>query len=169
MIAGHQIILRPFERRHLDVTRTWLNDAENARLLNRACAISEVEHQRWFAGLHDHASRVYLAIERLDNAGHVGNVWLWDIDSRHSKAEVRIVIGDHSVAGRGIGSEAIDLVCRYGFEVLNLHRLYAYVLEINPRARRAFEKAGFALEGTLRKDRWADDHYVDVFVLGRNR
>jgi RimJ/RimL family protein N-acetyltransferase len=58
-------------------------------------------------------------------------------------------------------------MCAYAFERLNLHRVYAYVLAINPRARRAFEKAGFALEGTLREDRWAGDAYTDVYLLGR--
>jgi RimJ/RimL family protein N-acetyltransferase len=82
---------------------------------------------------------------------------------------LRVVIGEPSQTTRGIGTEAIDLACSYAFERLNLHRIYAYVLEINPRARRAFEKAGFALEGTLRQDRWFEDRYVDVFVLGRLR
>ena len=45
---------------------------------------------------------------------------------------------------------------RYAFEQLGLHRVYAYVLAFNPPARRAFEKAGFALEGTLRDDRRVD-------------
>jgi RimJ/RimL family protein N-acetyltransferase len=40
-------------------------------------------------------------------------------------------------------------------------------MDFNPRARQAFEKAGFALEGTLRDDRWIGDGFSDVFVLGR--
>src|SRR5262249_3579073 len=100
---------------------------------------------------------------------HVGNIWLWGIDWRHHKAEVRVVIGSHGHHGKGLGSEAIDLVSRYGFDRLNLHRLYAYVLGTNPRARRAFEKAGFEAEGLLRADRWVGDRYADVHLLGRLR
>ena len=40
---------------------------------------------------------------------------------------------------------------------LGLHRIYAYVLAINPAARRPSSVPGFALEGTLRDDRWAGD------------
>ena len=69
--------------------------------------------------------------------------------------------------GRGVGTRAIDLVSRYAFEQLSLHRVYAYVLALNPRARRAFEKAGFSLEGTLRDDRSVGDGYVDSYLLSR--
>jgi RimJ/RimL family protein N-acetyltransferase len=82
---------------------------------------------------------------------------------------VRIVIGEASAAGRGLGTESIGLLCDYAFQRLNLHKVIAYVLEINPRAKRAFEKAGFTCEGTLKADRWVDDRYTDVHILGRLR
>jgi RimJ/RimL family protein N-acetyltransferase len=69
--------------------------------------------------------------------------------------------------GRGLGTEAIDLLAQRAFDLMSLHRLYAYVLAVNPRAKRAFEKAGFRAEGLLRADRWTGDGYVDVHVLGR--
>ena len=83
------------------------------------------------------------------------------------RAEVRIVIGEPAQMGQGIGTEAIGLLSDYAFAQLKLHKLYAYVLDINPRARRSFEKAGFVLEGTLREDRWVEDRFVDVYLLGR--
>lgn len=168
MISGHLVGLGPLDRSHFERTRTWANDAELCRLLDRARPVSDVEHEEWFASLRNHTDRVFFAIETQPDRRHIGNVWLWDIDPRHRKAEVRIVIGD-SDAPKGAGTEAINLACEYGFDRLNLHRLYAYVLGINPRARRSFEKAGFELEGTLRQDRWSEDRFVDVFILGRVR
>src|SRR5258708_1147608 len=167
MIDGQGVSLRPFERRHLDRTRQWANDPELARLLDRARPVGELEHEQWFTALHTKQGCVYFAIETNPDSAHIGNVWLWGIDWRHRKAELRIVIGEATGTGRGLGTEAINLACCYAFERLNLHKVFAYVLSINPRARRAFEKAGFALEGTLKADRWSVDRYVDVFVLGR--
>ena len=48
-----------------------------------------------------------------------------------------------------------------------MHRVYAYVLAFNPRARKAFEKCGFVLEGVLREDRRSGGGYTDVFVLAK--
>lgn len=167
IIHGNAVTLCPLDRRHMDVTRQWANDRELARLLDRARPVGEMDHEDWFANHTRGDDRVYFAIESKPEGVHVGNIWLWGIDPRHRKAEVRIVLGSREGQGRGMGTEALSLISDYARERLNLRRLYAYVLGINPRARRAFEKAGFTLEGVLREDRWVDDRYVDVFILGK--
>ena len=169
MMTGHSIVLSPLERRHLEATRAWANDPELMRLLDRARPVSDEEHEKWFSELQGRADCVYFAIETAQDGRHIGNVWLWNIDARHRRAELRIIIGGQQDHGRGAGTEAISLLCGYGFERLNLHKIYAYVLGINERARRAFEKAGFTLEGTLREDRWVGDAYTDVYLLGKLR
>jgi RimJ/RimL family protein N-acetyltransferase len=162
-VAG--LALRPFDRKHLDQTRAWVNDPELMRLLDRARPVAELEHEQWFAHLHEKSGAIYFAIET--DGQHIGNVWLWDIDGRHRKAELRIMIGASDATGKGIGTEAINLVCKFAFERLNLHKIYVYVLDINPRAKRAFEKAGFVVEGTLKADRWMENRYIDVYLMGR--
>lgn len=166
MIQGKTVRLRALERRHLEATRVWANDPELARLLDRAWPVSDQEHEAWFADLRERRDRVFFAIETHDEGRHIGNIWLWGIDWRHRKAEVRVILGEATEFGKGYGSESITLLSQYAFERLNLHRLFAYVLAINPRARRAFERAGFVLEGTLRQDRWTGQEYSDVFLLG---
>ena len=161
------VVLVAFESRHVAQTLHWTNDPELARLLGRSGTVTAAEHAQWFSGLAGRSDTRFFAIEAGPDAAHVGNVWLADIDRRHQKAEVRVVIGVPERLGSGLGSEALDLVAREAFETLGLHRVYAYVFAFNPRARRAFEKAGFALEGTLRDDRCDDTGFFDVFLLGR--
>ena len=158
--------LTPLERRHLEKTLEWANDPELMRLLNRAHTVSRDEHEQWFDALQEREDCCYFAIENLDSK-HLGNVWLWDIDQRHRRAELRIVMGLDST-DKGAGTEAISQLCDHAFERLNLHKVYAYVLAINPRARRSFEKAGFVLEGTLREDRWTGDSFTDVYLLAKH-
>ena len=157
----------PLGRPHLARTREWANDPELMQLMDRAAPVTESEHAAWFESLGHRDDCAYFAVETGDTARHVGNVWLWAIDRRHRKAELRVVIGDAAARGKGVGSEAIDLLCRHGFERLELHRIYAYVLAINPAARRAFERAGFTLEGTLRDDRWTGNGFTDAYLLAR--
>ena len=89
-------------------------------------------------------------LKRWMDASHVGNVWLWDIDRRHRKAELRVVVGDRRARGKALGAEAIDRLCRHGFDQLGFApRSTPTCSTINPPARTAFERAGFALEGTL--------------------
>ena len=163
IVASVQLV--QFERGHADRTLEWNHDPELARLLDRSKAIGPNEHRLWFDGLSERSDTVFRAIQ-VDGR-HVGNVWLAEIDRRHRKAEVRVMIGEKDTLGGGVGSVALDAMARHAFAALGLHRVYAYVLAFNPRARRAFEKAGFVLEGTLREDRWDGAGYTDVFLLGR--
>jgi len=49
---------------------------------------------------------------------------------------------------------------RYGFEELNLNRIWLRVYDTNPRARKAYEKAGFVYEGTLRQAEYKHGRYI---------
>ena len=160
-------VLRPLEGRHLQRTLAWANDPEFARLLDRPRPINPDEHARWFATLADRRDTLFFAIECGADACHIGNVWLADIDRRHRKAEVRVIIGERERLGHGVGSRALDLMARHAFDTMGLHRVYAYVLAFNARACRAFEKAGFIIEGTLRDDRWDGETFTDALLLGR--
>lgn len=166
ILHGPAVTLRPLDERHAEQTREWANDLALGRLLDRARPVSDTEHARWLTSLHGD-DRVFFAVESGPDARHIGNVWLWGIDPRHRKAEVRVLIGAADYQGRGQGSESIGLIADYARDRLNLRRLYAMVLSINPRGRRAFEKAGFQLEGILRQDRWVGDDYADVWLLGK--
>lgn len=166
-IRGRLAKLCRLERRHLDKSRSWFNDPQLARLLGRARKISDAEHKEWFAGLHQREDCVYFAIEIGNEGRYVGNVWLWGIDTFHRKAELRILIGEGDCLEKGIGTEAIQLLCQYGFKKMKLHKIYAYVHASNLRARRAFEKAGFEVEGTLKEDRRIEGQFTDVYLLGK--
>jgi RimJ/RimL family protein N-acetyltransferase len=162
-----RIRLVPLADRHLPATLSWVNDPAMMRLLGRAARVESDEHQRWFERLQHRSDCRYFSVETVDSGQHVGNIWLWDINTSDSKAEVRILFGDETSRGRGYGSEAIQLLAELAFDTMSLHRLYAYVFSINPRAKRAFEKAGFGSEGLLRQDRRIGDEYVDVYLLGQ--
>lgn len=166
MMHGATVFLEPFGEKHLALSREWFNDDQLAKLLDRSRKISEQEHQDWFQSLADQNDFAHFAIHLTENQAHIGNAWLHNIDQKNRKAELRIVIGDVRNTSRGCGSEAIRLLSEYGIVQLNLNKIYAFVLSSNPRARKAFEKAGFALEGLLRQDRWVANEFVDVHVLG---
>jgi RimJ/RimL family protein N-acetyltransferase len=164
-VQPDRVRLVPLARRHLERTRLWANDPAIMRLMDRARPVSTAEHEAWFLALAGRGDCEYFAIETAEQ--HVGNAWFFAIDRRHRKAELRIVIGEPAARGKGYGAEAIDRLCHHGFDELGLHRIYAFALAINPAARRAFERAGFVLEGTLRDDRWSDQGFVDAYLLAR--
>ena len=68
--------------------------------------------------------------------------------------------------GKGIGTRAIAELVRYGFGELGLHRLCAELFRDNWSSRRAFEKNGFALEGTTLQSTLKQGFPRDQWLLG---
>lgn len=54
--------------------------------------------------------------------------------------------------GRGVMTAAVRAICREGFTLWDIQRIHAEPFARNLGSRRVLEKAGFTLEGTLRKN-----------------
>lgn len=63
--------------------------------------------------------------------------------------------------------EAMPLVCKQGFNILNLHRIEGFVDTQNTRCKTAIEKLGFILEGTMRDSEIKNGKFisVDIYAL----
>ena len=61
------------------------------------------------------------------------------------------MIGQEEDHGKGYGTEALQLLCRFAFEQLRLNRR-ACLLVFNTGARYVYEKVGFVQEGVRRKN-----------------
>ena len=80
--------------------------------------------------------------------GAIGLVLLQDVYSH--TAELGYWLGE-PFWGKGIATNAINLITQYGFEVLNLRRIHAGIFDFNIASMKALEKNGFVKEGISRK------------------
>lgn len=95
----------------------------------------------------------------------VGESVINEIDWDLRCANFRIGIFQPSARGQGIGTWATEMTRDFAFDVLKLHRLELNVFSFNPRAERAYLKAGFKREG-VRKDAVMDgDQYADDILM----
>ena len=109
-------------------------------------------------------SQVVFAIETLEGDA-IGVCDLREIEPRARTGQAGIWIAKHAW-GRGYGTDAMRMLCRFGFRELNLQRIGLHVYETNPAGIRAYEKVGFRREGTMRRAHFAGGRYVDVLVMG---
>ena len=85
------------------------------------------------------------------------------------KAEVwRIYIADTALRGKGLGKEALTAVLRYGFETLDLQRIYLDFYTGNP-AEYLYRSVGFTEEGVLRGNCRKDGVLHDVHLMSMMR
>lgn len=78
-------------------------------------------------------------------------------------AEVGYWLGER-FWGRGIMSDAVRAVTRYAIEHHGLTRVFAVPYEWNPASFRVLEKAGFVLEGRMRRSAIKDGQIIDQLL-----
>ena len=89
--------------------------------------------------------------QRGDETGAlIGTAALWGIDSHNGLGHIGIQLV-RSARGRGLGLDALRVVCHYGFALRGLHRLGLETLASNESMRRTAVAAGFTEEGRLRQ------------------
>lgn len=66
--------------------------------------------------------------------------------------------------GRGIGTEVAQILVKFGFQQLNLHRIWATCRPQNIASIRVLEKAGLKREGYLRENKKIRGSWVDSYL-----
>lgn len=105
-----------------------------------------------------------LFVVDVDGAA-VGGASLFDVDlfARHAEAGISLV---RDARGRGIGTSAVVQLVEFGFVRHNLRRIHLQAIASNVAAIRAYEKAGFVVEGRQRQHAWVRGGYEDIVRMG---
>lgn len=96
--------------------------------------------------------------------GGIGVVLQHDVE--RTGAETGFWLGE-AWWGRGIMTAAVSAFAPWALEHYRLTRLYAHVFEFNTASARVLEKAGFILEGRLRKAAVKQGRVIDQFLYAR--
>lgn len=91
-----------------------------------------------------------LGIESKKTGEIIGMISIMHIDNRHRNAELGYWLGKQYWR-RGITKEALTLILDFGFNYLELVRIYAKVLHPNLPSIRLLQSAGFRYEDRMRK------------------
>jgi [ribosomal protein S5]-alanine N-acetyltransferase len=166
VIQGRLISLRPLRRSDAEALDSALHDRRVTRFLP-----SRVRHEtgRQFVtrvlSERRRGGGPAFAIRPADTEQTVGEIRFLNWSSRERRAEVGFWMR-RKYWGRGFGTEALWLICRYGFRWMSLHRIDAVVVVGNLGSRRALEKVGFREEGVSRKSHRLGNGWGDAWNFG---
>jgi len=106
-----------------------------------------------------------LAIQIKSTKEVVGVISLMKVDRRHKNAEIGYWVAK-KFWNRGIATEAASKVMEFGFQVLNLERIYAKCFHNNEVSRKVMEKVGMKLEGKFRHEVFKENKFIDTLYYG---
>lgn len=163
MIRGERVVLRAIERDDLPRYVTWFNDPAVLEYFGRYQPMSLSQEEKWYEEMLQDSSVVNFAVEF--EGEHVGGGGFCRIDGRNSSAEVGLFIGIPDLWDQGLGRDVLQTLVRFGFEQMNLHRIYLRVFAGNERAVNLYEKIGFRHEGCWRDAEFRHGRYHDLLWM----
>jgi ribosomal-protein-alanine N-acetyltransferase len=170
MSGDERIILRAWRRSDIS---SLIQYANNRKIWLNLRSIfphpyTRAEADEWIAICESNqGSTTHFAIElRGEAIGGIGFRLLDDVNCK--TAEVGYWLGE-PFWGRGIATAALKQTTEYAFQIFALERLQATVFEWNPASERVLEKAGYKLEGRLRRSIFKDGRLADSLLYARIR
>jgi ribosomal-protein-alanine N-acetyltransferase len=166
-LVGKTIYLRPIDESDVDGDYLqWVNDeivystlgslhfpTTRARLLDYIRSNSAGNDVAFF-GIMTTAENKLIGTAKLGPMQ-----WI----DRH--AYCALYIGSPDARGKGYGSEVVRLLLRYGFNVLNLRKISAGMVESNVTSMKIFEKVGMKPDGRRKEQFFINGHWEDHILM----
>jgi len=165
-LEGERVTLRPLAVTDAAVLAPWMNDAVVTEFMftgQRPVTIEQVA-ESIRAQTADAAHAVFLVGDRSTGV-LIGTAGLYDIHPTARKAEFRVLLGAREFWNKGYGTEITELLTFYGFDRLNLNKVWLGVTDDNLRGLRAYQKAGYREEGRLRQELYRNSRYYDAIRM----
>jgi RimJ/RimL family protein N-acetyltransferase len=164
-LEGTLVRLRAHEPADIAVLNDLINDPEVAENLGMVMPQAVSGYQAFLDTIEKDPSKSSFVIERIDGRVPIGGCSFFFIETPARTALLGIWLG-RPYWDEGLGTDAVRTLCRFGFDHMNLQRIELDVFEPNPRAKRAYEKVGFVVEGTRRRAQFVGGRHVDSHLMG---
>ncbi|MEW6750414.1 MAG: GNAT family N-acetyltransferase [Candidatus Latescibacterota bacterium] len=173
-LHGARVVLRPLAETDWDVLARWFSDpevlwySEGDDVTSRP--LEDVQ------GIYRQTSQTAFCFIIEVGGKPIGEGWLQRMNldrilARYPGRDCRridLMIGEKELWGQGYGTETIGVLTRFGFGEEGADFLFACgVSDHNPRSRRAFQRAGFAVDRCLESPPGAKARWEYDLVLGR--
>ncbi|MHA2126749.1 MAG: GNAT family N-acetyltransferase [Promethearchaeota archaeon] len=161
-IDGEKIALQPINLDHVSTYCKWQNDPIVRKYLRIELPLTIEEIKKYLEPVTGVKTEILFEIYHKIYEREIGFIGLADIHWLNRNAKLFYSIGEKEYWGQNLATEATKLIVEYGFNELNLHRIYASVFLPNKASHRVLEKAGFNLEATIKEEAYVDGMYIDV-------
>ena len=160
-LRTQNLILRPWESQDKEAL---IRHANNPKVWQGLREIfphpyTEKEAQWWLQHFDDDPKKLNLSMEYEGEA--IGGITLHLLENVYQKtAEIGYWLGEPHW-GKGLATQAVKTISRWGLENWDILRIQAGVFSGNPASERVLEKAGYHREATHRRAVFKDGKILD--------
>lgn len=168
LLESELVRLRALEPDDVDLLYKWENNTEVWRVSNTVAPFSRhiltqfIDNQQYDVF---ETRQLRLIIEDVKEGRAVGAIDLFDIDPYNKRAGVGVLIHREADQGKGYASNALQLLIRFSFMILQLNQLYANIHSDNVESINLFRSKGFTTIGVKREWVRTTTGWMDEFLL----
>ena len=162
-ITYRSIVLRAIEETDMDFCREMINRGDiEATTVNMNYPVSISEQEEWFRKKKKENELRLLA--EVTDLGPIGIISLTDINWVNRSAEAGIKLAPNRDRSMENTRDLCICFLNYVFNELNIHCLYAYMLDDNMFSRKLLLRFGFHEDGVLRQRVYKRGRYHDLIA-----
>jgi [ribosomal protein S5]-alanine N-acetyltransferase len=168
VLKTERLLLRQFAERDLENVYKGLSHPDIIRYYGVSYRTLEdtKAQMTFFADLEKNGTGIWWAVCSSDNSTFYGAGGLNGLSKEHKKAEIGFwLLTDHW--GKGIMTETMPLICKYGFDHLGLHRIEGLVETDNQNCKHAMKKLDFRHEGTMRDCEIKNGKFISLDIYAK--
>ena len=169
MIKGEKVGLRALEREDLKYLRDWRNKEDFRRNFREVRELSLTDQEKWFESIQNtkHINFMFTIVD-LESNEPIGAAGLLYINWINRSADFSFYIGkdDIYIDDKNASLEAVNLLIKYGFNNLNLNKIWMELYEFDTKKIDIFtKKFNFKQDGLLRENCFEDGKYWDSYLI----
>ena len=168
VLKSRNLRLRKIVPEDLDHIFIGLSHPDVIRYYGVSYSSREETHQqmKFFADLEANETGIWWAICSIEDDTFFGAGGLNNLNKVFRKAEIGFWLLP-AYWGAGLMKEGLELICRYAFEHLHLHRIEAFVESDNDNCKRAMKKSSFVHEGTMKDCEIKNGRFISLEIYAR--
>ena len=166
ILETSRLILREVKEEDAKDMFQYLSDYEVVKPMGLAPfeSINDVlEEVNWYTSIYGEGTGIRWGITLKDSGKVIGSCGFLNMLTKHYRAEVGYELSK-DYWGRGIASEALEVVVKHGYQHFQLERLEALIEPTNLPSQKLVEKLGFKREGLLRHYEYTCGKFDDLYM-----
>ncbi|WP_152286908.1 GNAT family N-acetyltransferase [Flavicella marina] len=168
MIKGNIVGLRAVEKEDLSLFRDWRNLESFRKHFREVRELSLADQEAWFDSLQKtrHINFMFTIVD-LETNKPIGAAGILYVNWINRSGDFSFYIGENEVYvdDKDLSKEAASLLIDYGFNNLNLNKIWMELYEFDSKKIQFFKELNFQVDGKLRANCFEDGKYWDSIII----
>lgn len=167
MIKGKEVGLRALELVDLNTLKNWRNIDSFRRNFREFKELNLTNQEAWFQIISKSPNDFMFGIVDLKSGELIGACGLLYTNWVIRSADFSFYIGKNElyIDNSNVSKEAVNLLLNYGFNILNLNKIWMELYEFDVKKIDFFSNLGFQKDGKLRQNCFLDGKYWDSYII----